>query len=44
MTFGRLHPGVTLREELKARGMAASALALTLRVPSQRLHEIVRGN
>jgi addiction module HigA family antidote len=42
MTFGRFHPGVTLREELEARGMTASALAL--RVPPQRLHEIVRGN
>jgi addiction module HigA family antidote len=43
MTFGRFHPGVTLREELEARGMTASALALKLRVPPQRLHEIVRG-
>jgi addiction module HigA family antidote len=42
--FGRLHPGVTLREELAARGMTAAALALKLRVPAQSLHEIVRGN
>jgi addiction module HigA family antidote len=44
MTFGRLHPGETLREELEARGMTAAALALKLRVPPQRLHEILRGN
>jgi addiction module HigA family antidote len=42
--FGRLHPGVTLREELAARGMTAAALALKLRVPAQSLHEIMRGN
>jgi antitoxin HigA-1 len=44
MEFGRFHPGVTLKEELEARGMSAAALALKLRVPPQRLHEIVRGN
>jgi addiction module HigA family antidote len=44
MRFGHFHPGVTLKEELEARGMTASALALKLRVPPQRLHEIVRGN
>lgn len=44
MAYGNFHPGVTLREELEARGMAASALALKLRVPPQRLHEIIRGN
>ena len=44
MQFGHFHPGVTLREELAARNMTAAALALKLRVPPQRLHEIVRGN
>lgn len=44
MQFGHFHPGVTLKEELEARGMTAAALALKLRVPPQRLHEIVRGN
>ena len=44
ISFGRFHPGVTLNEELEARGMSAAALALKLRVPPQRLHEIVRGN
>jgi addiction module HigA family antidote len=44
MQFGRFHPGVTLKEELEARGMTAAALALKLRVAPQRLHEIVRGN
>jgi addiction module HigA family antidote len=43
MQFHEVHPGVTLREELAARGISASALALKLRVPPQRLHEIVRG-
>jgi antitoxin HigA-1 len=44
MRYGHFHPGMTLKEELEARGMTAAALALKLRVPPQRLHEIVRGN
>jgi addiction module HigA family antidote len=36
-------PGRTLASELKARGRTANALALKLRVPSNRLTEIVRG-
>ena len=44
MGFGNFHPGVTLREELEARDMTAASLALKLRVPPQRLHEIIRGN
>lgn len=44
MPFGRSHPGETLRDELQARSMTAAALALKLRVPPQRLHEIVRGH
>ena len=43
MTFGRLHPGETLREELEARGMSAAALSQKLRVPPQRMQEIIRG-
>ena len=43
MHFHEIHPGVTLREELAARGVTPSAAALKLRVPPQRLHEIVRG-
>jgi addiction module HigA family antidote len=44
MQVGHFHPGVTPKEELEARGPTAAALALKLRVPPQRLHEIVRGN
>jgi addiction module HigA family antidote len=43
MQFHEVHPGVTLREELAARGISAASVALKLRVPPQRLHEIVRG-
>ncbi len=43
MQFHEIHPGVTLKEELEARGLAPAAVALKLRVPPQRLHEIVRG-
>jgi addiction module HigA family antidote len=43
MQFHEIHPGVTLKEELAARGLSPSAAALKLRVPPQRLHEIVRG-
>ena len=43
MRFHEIHPGVTLKEELSARGISPSAAALKLRVPPQRLHEIVRG-
>lgn len=38
-----VHPGRTLAGELAARGLTASALALKLRVPSNRLSEIIRG-
>ena len=38
-----VHPGRTLASELSARGLAANALALKLRVPSNRLSEIIRG-
>ncbi len=38
-----VHPGRTLEAEMKQRGMTANALALRLRVPSNRLTDIVRG-
>jgi addiction module HigA family antidote len=43
MQFHEIHPGMTLKEELEARGMSPAAAALRLRVPPQRLHDIVRG-
>jgi addiction module HigA family antidote len=43
MRFHEIHPGVTLKEELAARGLSPASAALRLRVPPQRLHEIVRG-
>ena len=39
-----VHPGRTLAAELAARGLTANALALKLRVPANRLSEIVRGH
>lgn len=36
-------PGKTLESELTARGLTAHALALKLRVPPNRLSEIIRG-
>jgi addiction module HigA family antidote len=38
-----VHPGRTLAAELAARGLSANALALKLRVPPNRLSDIVRG-
>jgi len=38
-----VHPGRTLASELEARELTANALALKLRVPANRLSEIVRG-
>jgi addiction module HigA family antidote len=37
------HPGETLADELDARGLTANALALKLRVPANRITDIVRG-
>lgn len=37
------HPGDTLADELEARGLTANALALKLRVPANRITDIVRG-
>ena len=41
--FEQVHPGAVLREELEARGLSANAFALKLRVPPQRIQEIVAG-
>ena len=38
-----VHPGRTLAAELAARGFTPSALALKIRVPANRLTDIVRG-
>jgi addiction module HigA family antidote len=39
-----VHPGRTLAAELAARELTANALALKLRVPANRLSDIVRGH
>ena len=44
MQFHLIHPGVTLKEELEARGLSPTDAALKLRVPPQRVQEIVRGD
>ncbi len=41
--FEPVHPGEILRDELDARGLSANALALKLRVPANRLTEILNG-
>ena len=41
--FEQIHPGAILREELEARGLSANAFALKLRVPPQRIQDIVAG-
>ena len=41
--FQAIHPGAILREELEARGLSANAFALRLRVPPQRIQDIVAG-
>jgi addiction module HigA family antidote len=38
-----VHPGRTLAAELASRGLSAHALALKLRVPANRLSEIIVG-
>jgi hypothetical protein len=38
-----VHPGTILKEQLEARGVSAAAFALRLRVPPQRIQEIVAG-
>jgi len=39
----RTHPGKVLQAELEARGLNADRLALALRVPSNRITAIIRG-
>jgi addiction module HigA family antidote len=41
VNFHDVHPGTILKEELAARGLSAAAFALLLRVPPQRIQEIV---
>jgi addiction module HigA family antidote len=43
MKFHEVHPGFILKEEIEARGLSANAFALKLRVPPQRIQEIVAG-
>lgn len=38
-----VHPGRLLANELEARGMSANALALKIRVPANRITEIING-
>jgi addiction module HigA family antidote len=38
-----VHPGLTLADEIAARKLSANALALKLRVPANRLTDIIRG-
>lgn len=38
-----VHPGLSLADELAARNLSANALALKLRVPANRLTDIIRG-
>jgi addiction module HigA family antidote len=37
------HLGEVLKDELKARGLSAHALAIALRLPASRINQIVRG-
>lgn len=39
----RVHPGRILARELEAREMSANALALKMRVPANRVTEIING-
>jgi antitoxin HigA-1 len=41
--FHGVHPGAVLKEELAARKLSAARFALMLRVPPQRIQEIVAG-
>ena len=38
-----VHPGSVLADEMKARGISSNELALALRVPTNRISDIVRG-
>ena len=41
--FPPVHPGEMIGEELAARGLTAHAFALKLRVPPNRIAEIIKG-
>ncbi|MFN3945859.1 MAG: HigA family addiction module antitoxin [Allosphingosinicella sp.] len=41
--FQQVHPGAILKEEIETRGLSANAFALRLRVPPQRIQDIVAG-
>jgi addiction module HigA family antidote len=41
--FIDIHPGRVLKEELEARNLSGNALAIKIRVPPQRIHEILHG-
>jgi addiction module HigA family antidote len=43
ITLPPVHPGRTLAAELASRNLTANALALRLRVPANRLSDIMRG-
>ncbi|MBL8687530.1 MAG: HigA family addiction module antidote protein [Rhodospirillaceae bacterium] len=38
-----VHPGLILKEELEARDLSGTALALKLRVPPQRINDVIGG-
>lgn len=38
-----VHPGQILKEELETRGLSGTGLALKLRVPPQRINDVVAG-
>src|ERR1700761_2252292 len=42
-SFHAIHPCAILKEELETRNLSAAAFALCLRVPPQRIQEIVAG-
>jgi len=43
ISLAPVHPGQTLAEEIAVRGLSANALALKLRVPANRITEIIQG-
>ncbi|HEX9813426.1 MAG TPA: HigA family addiction module antitoxin [Myxococcota bacterium] len=43
MGHNAIHPGEHLRQELEAMGMSAAALAREIRVPTNRVTQIVNG-
>ena len=38
-----VHPGAILREELETRRLSGTALALKLRIPPQRVNDVIAG-